>query len=610
MPDFRAFGSPAEGPSLYFIESTAPDNVEERENKQNSPPTGFRIFADPDLAVSEIARQLVPPDPDVEVDLVVMVHGYNTPRDRVLSFYNRAMEALQRDASVIFENPGRKVVCVGYRWPSEPMGGVLGSSLAALPLFPLWLFGAAGVVFALRLLAWIPPFRVWLVDHARLPTPSIQALAVISERIVGLLWAVIWGLPLLAGALLAALAVVVLLRAIVYFRDIYRATNYGVPDLVELIRQIDLEASLLVEAEPIKEGRKRIALSFIGHSMGGLVVTNAIRVLSDVFDPAVIRTTLSGKARSGPASDASEGQADQVTGTLGRVFTLMRFVLASPDIPAETLLADRANFLASSLRRFREAYLFSNEGDEVLRLISTTANYFWFPTEHRRFGYRLGNVEILSSNFKPVSHGGLLSKLRVGSQTLHSLSGDTTRGAAKPALIAEAFTYFDCTDYIDGPKRKGVLTEARNYKKNNAEGQIPYREHIKLLLKYVYPVPRRTYINVHGGYFDGEVTQQLIYRLSCLGFADTEHAYGGRPKMLAACEEHQIRVMLSKRLDLRIHKPREKMQTTSTKTQAPGTILEKEADWRPLPPPPGIIEDGAHLIINGIRVSRRPPGVG
>jgi hypothetical protein len=59
----------------------------------------------------------------------------------------------------------------------------------------------------------------------------------------------------------------------------------------------------------------------------------------------------------------------------------MRFVLASPDISAEALLSNRANFLASSLRRFREAYLFSNEGDEVLRQISTTANYFSFPTK-------------------------------------------------------------------------------------------------------------------------------------------------------------------------------------------------------------------------------------
>ncbi|NJR51228.1 MAG: hypothetical protein HC780_18285 [Leptolyngbyaceae cyanobacterium CSU_1_3] len=34
--------------------------------------------------------------------------------------------------------------------------------------------------------------------------------------------------------------------------------------------------------------KKRIRLSFIGHSMGAFVVTNAVRILSDVFDPGSI----------------------------------------------------------------------------------------------------------------------------------------------------------------------------------------------------------------------------------------------------------------------------------------------------------------------------------
>jgi hypothetical protein len=33
----------------------------------------------------------------------------------------------------------------------------------------------------------------------------------------------------------------IVLRSIVYFRDTYRATYYGVPDLVEVIRLIDRE---------------------------------------------------------------------------------------------------------------------------------------------------------------------------------------------------------------------------------------------------------------------------------------------------------------------------------------------------------------------------------
>ena len=40
---------------------------------------------------------------------------------------------------------------------------------------------------------------------------------------------------ILVGAVLGA----ALLRAIVYFRDSFRATNYAAPDLIEIIRQID-----------------------------------------------------------------------------------------------------------------------------------------------------------------------------------------------------------------------------------------------------------------------------------------------------------------------------------------------------------------------------------
>ena len=247
--------------------------------------------------------------------------------------------------------------------------------------------------------------------------------------------------------------------------------------------------------------------------MGGLIVTNAIRVLSDVFGRDVIRTTLSGRLRPEMAAREREGEDDEVPGRIGHVFTLMRFLLVSPDIPAEALLADRANFLASSLRRFREAYLFSNEGDEVLRAISTAVNYFTFPTLSRVYGYRLGNAEILTSDFAPTPPGpNQLDILRTGIETLSYLSGKTTRGQ-KPAAVARAFTFFDCTDYKDGDPPRGMLTEALNFKRDNPKAGIPLWEQLKLLILYILGR-----VDVHGGYFDGAVTQRLIYRLACLGF--------------------------------------------------------------------------------------------
>lgn len=533
--DFRVFTTSNDGLTFYFIESTAPDNVEERVDPGGaSPPVLVPI--DPDKAVTAIAETLVPAgEPDVDANLVVMVHGFNNPRPSVLTFYNAALEALLADRAAIFSG-NRRIVCIGYRWPSERTFSVVGSSLSALPLFPLSLLAASFLVLAIILWAALK-FVGW-------------GPAELSP--------LFWSLVTTSVALISTIAVIALLRAIVYFRDVYRATNYGVPDLVEVIRQIDVEAAKRADGLRKQEGRtrKRIALSFVAHSMGGLVVTNAIRVLSDVFDKSVIRTSLSGIERPEFLRETPDGQ-DIVTGKIGHVFTLMRFVLASPDIPAETLLADRANFLASSLRRFREAYLFSSEGDEVLRLISTTVNYFSFPTASRNYGYRLGNVEILSSGFGEISNQHVLTTLRVGAETLAQLSAETTRGRLGPDEVAEAFTYFDCTDYVDGLDRRGMLTEARNYKARNPAAHIPYAEHIKLLIRYV--IPGEYSINVHGGYFDGAVTRRLIFRLGCLGFEDAAKAYGGRALMVDECAHHQIRVMPSKRLQQKYHRPSEPM---------------------------------------------------
>ncbi len=70
-----------------------------------------------------------------------------------------------------------------------------------------------------------------------------------------------------------------LMRVTVYFRDGYRATTYGVPDLVDIVRLLD-------EQLEKKLAGRRSDLSFIGHSMGAFVVTDAVRILTDVFSPA------------------------------------------------------------------------------------------------------------------------------------------------------------------------------------------------------------------------------------------------------------------------------------------------------------------------------------
>jgi hypothetical protein len=537
-PDFRVFSTDGQIPNarFYFIESTAPDSVEQGADAGGKPPDGLTAV-DPDEAVKEIAETLTPEaGSEVDANLVVMVHGFNTPRDRALDFYGKALAALRSDEDKLFGDPARRTVCIGYRWPSERIGSVLSSSVSAMPVLPLFILGVSALAIAVA---------VWIIA---------VLLKLFGMTETGLVRQALVAFVAICVLLIFAIVVLALLRAIVYFRDVYRATNYGVPDLVEVIRQIDREAVQRLKGFAEASPRPRAALSFIGHSMGGLIVTNAIRVLSDVFGVDVIRTTLSGRLRPETAARERAGEADEVSGRVGNVFTLMRFVLISPDIPAEALLADRANFLASALRRFREAYLFSNEGDEVLRAISTSVNYFTFPTMRRIYGYRLGNAEILASAFGATSPGrDQLDLLRTGTKTLKFLSGKTTR-AQKPAAVARAFTFFDCTDYKDGDPPKGLLTEALDVKRNDPNASIPLWRQLRLLILYALGK-----VDVHGGYFDGAVTQRLIYRLGCLGFDNSLKAYGDEDAMLAECAEHQIRVMPSDRLHPRMRRPREPM---------------------------------------------------
>jgi len=514
---FRAHQAVGMTIPTYFIESTAPNNVDDTVVVPPVLPPELEPI-DSDLAVRQIAAALANvPNPN----LVVMVHGFNNPEPDVLRMYAAAARAIEADAAIRCR---QGLVCVGYRWPSEKMGQPIHGTWDALPTLPTWILYLGAALAVVPLLLFCLGF-FW--------SPWIGHIVSIAGLV-------------LAGLVLAA----ALLRTIVYFRDTYRATNYGAPDLVQIIRAIDGE---IVRQRGDGGGKNDVQLSFIGHSMGGFVVTNTIRVLSDVFLRQVQGLSDYGAHAPAPPSP-----------NIGNVFCLRRFVLASPDIPAETLLSNRGNFLASSLARFDEAYLFSNEGDEVLRQISTLANYFVFPTKSRNYGFRLGNVEILSSNFGliDVNEDNFLRTLRIGNLTLQQIydtleDARTSRHAnAEPAraqiLLPKVFTYFDCTDYVDlandgGPARP-LLTFAKWVKRTDPNAKLSWYSHLHLLYAYLFHHQRP---NVHGGYFEGLLSQQLIYRLACLGYEDTVAAYGSDAAMWQTCEAKQIRVLPSPRLAAR-----------------------------------------------------------
>jgi hypothetical protein len=542
MEFFRAYkASDQAGLTIptYFIESTAPDNVDDTAPIANLPKEFEKYLTEigSEQALKEIAVTLATGE---NPNLVVMVHGFNNPGPDVLKMYTGAAIAIGRDAAI---EKRKGLVCIGYRWPSEKMLRPWAGTWDALPTLPTWALYCGILLAALPFLLFYfaPESAHWAAVIFGYLRNSF------GDHLVTMLGLTLAGLVLTAA----------LLRAIVYFRDNYRATNFGVPDLVHIIRAID---GKIGEIRGTSDYTNDVQLSFIGHSMGGFVVTNTIRVLSDVFATEVKRIEAYGAAGDEAASP-----------NIGRVFQLKRFVLASPDIPAETLATNRGNFLASALTRFDEAYLFSNEGDEVLRQISTLANYFVYPTKSRNHGFRLGNVEILSSDFGiiDVERADILNRLRVGNLTLKQLCNvleDATEqrqqkikpqgGAKPPVWLPERFTYFDCTDYTDQwtdyadsadaikPER-ALLTFAKRRKRNNAKAKLRWYSHLRLLIAYLAYGQKP---NVHGGYFEGELSQQLIYRLACLGYSETINAYKGEAALADLCRQKQIRVLISPEL--------------------------------------------------------------
>jgi pimeloyl-ACP methyl ester carboxylesterase len=475
----------------FFIESTAPVNIDDRDGKVLPTPDGCVRLPSVDDAVEKIATKL---SEQKEPKLVITVHGFNSPRESVLKYYTNSFLAVDGDEAI----RDRGVVCMGYRWPSEHMGAPWRSGLSAAPLFLVGVLLAALVVF------WYVNFWLELCS-----IPSF--------------------LRILITAVTSFMAIVpitlFLLRVIVYFRDGYRATTYGVPDLVDIIRLIDRR----LETKFNVAGRtgSRADLSFIGHSMGGFVVTNTVRILTDVFSPATQPKTRATGVIA-PEDDPLREQRSEI----GNTFRLKRLVLVSPDIPAEALMTGRANALHSSLSRFEEAHLFSNEADEVLANISTTANFFSLPTRRHQYGLRLGNVGVVTQ--WGITKGVTLDRLRLGSRTLEQLYAGLKSLAFFAPDIAQRLTYFDCTDSIDDLGH-GVVSNAGT---DHAQS-LTLIAHLVLLWDYI--VNRKP--DVHSGYFEPGFVGRLIYRFACIGYGDSEEAYGHFEAFSDLCKKYQVKAL-------------------------------------------------------------------
>ncbi|HEY9618079.1 MAG TPA: hypothetical protein V6C64_14635 [Microcoleaceae cyanobacterium] len=586
----------------FFIRSTAPDNVED----ENIPMVDSDQPTIQDV-IEVLYQNSATGSPDS--GLVIAIHGYNTgpdgSRDGVLEdWYQPLCTYVNQDQFI--QQKKNSLVFLGYRWPSESLKrkNIRKDAFAALPIL-LRILAITGLLVAI----------VGLCTEFFTATPAAAALTISGT---------------LGFAIVASLF---LLRISVYFRDSYRATYFGVPDLVELIRQLDqglvnrkvsetlteesiyekitdripatqafdqsaLLASLQIirselskrsdlridQADPkfqyfLQVLKKRlplaidqttlieiitriiaieglaysaaqeywqthqIKLSFVGHSMGGHVTSQVIRVLSDVFDSRSVGTIGTDKVEKFPSSQ------------VGRVFTLGRLVLVSPDIPLMTVTSGRANFLRSALRRFEEAYLFSNEGDLALRIASTAANYFSFPARSRTQGYRLGNLTVRSKKLEtkkskkrqetygivnwdelPDPHHHLLPYLEVSvlnkdkNQSLDPASqkqeGDETVASDQQdeEAIADLFTYLDCTEYCDKTDYYSPDAETTDNNVlilNKQKTPLNFLEYVNLFIAFATFAPNKfpkAGRDVHGGYFWGKFSKLMMYRLAFVGF--------------------------------------------------------------------------------------------
>jgi pimeloyl-ACP methyl ester carboxylesterase len=522
----------------YFVASTAPINIEDQQ--------GDRFLSAKGL-INEIVQHLQTHKGNAEI--LIVVHGYNTSKIGVKKWFESIARHLASHHSQS-RSPG--FMLIGYRWPSEqifPRGKDIqeegGSFLdkrqsanQALPVILGRIFRGGSIGLGLGIIGSVV---------------SGGAIAIGASKSI-LMLIIFFLLTMFSGAAISPIVTLIALRVVGYFRDNYRATNFGIADLVELIRQID---NALIKASPGENRatkkdyweKNRIKLSFIGHSMGGFVVTNTVRILSDVFDPRSIGSIDAHEPEKNPSS------------AIGNVFSLGRLVLVAPDIPAETIISGRANFLQSSLRRFEEAYLFSNEGDMALRLASTAANYFSYPTKTQDGGYRLGNVTVRYSTKAKKSlqqsaaswsaSYGMMVK-RLDGQLVSLFNGQEInipgmpldylyireqkplsqrQGAIALELeqkpIGELFTFFDCTDYSEAyknfkgqQKTQGLLSHALR------KQALSFKDYVFLTIDFFSGK-----IDTHGGYFsDGKsspnqklkpeatFTKLAIYGLATIGY--------------------------------------------------------------------------------------------
>ncbi|MEO1145123.1 MAG: alpha/beta hydrolase [Cyanobacteria bacterium J06638_22] len=436
--------------NTFLVVSTAPISLSA--NRRLPHPQKFRPLFNVDELADLIQERRINA-------MTLRTHGYANPAHDFFEFLTNEANALFDEATTpeqSWDIVADDHLYIGYHWPSE---------------FPL--FNRGLIQDSLSNIEILLKFLVSLFLLSLLPTVALLGLLVLGGVTLGFQW--IW---IMAGVYILWLSLFSLLRGVVYQRDRYRAVHYGAPDLAEFFWRLDRRLTrrligsraassndMSAQAERIL-ARKRLRVNLIGHSMGGLVLVNMLRVLSDRF--------------------GKDDQLDEQAGQFGDCLILGKMILASPDIPLELIREGRNNYVRSAMRRCEQIYLMSSDRDIVLRYLSTLGNWFTEPSVEMS-GLRLGNLFLPPDAERVMRQRNKRGK-RESLKILLVRGAVISRSAVRPT---SAYDLFENITYLDCSKMKGVNATTLDL---NPLTAIP----IDLITALFYVMGR---IDAHGGYF-------------------------------------------------------------------------------------------------------------
>ena len=88
----------------FLIESTAPINIDDHKDR-NKPTSSNEILENVAKAIAKCDKPT----------LVISVHGFNNEETYIKERYKQSFQMVNDDCKI----PSGKIVCIGYRWPSE-----------------------------------------------------------------------------------------------------------------------------------------------------------------------------------------------------------------------------------------------------------------------------------------------------------------------------------------------------------------------------------------------------------------------------------------------------------------------------------------------------------